>query len=107
MSINGKLLYSGESYQLFQRYRLGLRHPVLCTFFAIRRQPATMKAATFTEKSYLLAVIGELAKLGVVVGSDELETLFEHFARAVFARGYVAHQVFFSPAPREAAEFFV
>jgi hypothetical protein len=107
MSLNGKLIYDGEAYALFQRYRLGIRHPMLCTFVAILKQPATMKAATFREKAYLVAVVGELTKLGVVVGSDELETLFEYFAQAVFARGGVAHQVFFSPTPRETAEFFV
>jgi hypothetical protein len=106
MSLNGKLIYDGESYALFQRYRLGIRHPMCCTFVAILKQPSEARAATFREKAYLIAVVGELAKLGVVVGSDELETVFDYFAQAVFARGYVAHQVFFSPTPREAAEFF-
>jgi hypothetical protein len=107
MSLSGKLIYDGESYALFQRYRLGIRHPMLCTFIAILKQPGEARAATFREKAYLIAVVGELTKLGVAIGSDELETLFEYFAQAVFARGYVAHQVFFSPTPRETAECFV
>ena len=95
MSLSGELIYDGKSYAVFQRYRFGLRHPMLCTFVAILKEPAAMVPATFSAKAYLVAVVGELTKLGARPGADEFEVLFERFAQAVFARGYVTWQAFF------------
>lgn len=105
MGINGKLIYDGESYALFQRYRLGIRHPMLCTFVAVLKETGSMKAATFREKVYLISVVGELAKLGVPLGAEQFEELFERFTEAVFAgEEHVVHRLFFEDCqPRERA----
>jgi len=106
VSFNGKLIYDGEAYLLYIRFRLFTRQPLFCPMFVALRETGATRQATYAEKSFLLAVMGEMAKLGVRPETDEFEDLFERFCQAVFARGLVAHQVFFGQTPREAAEFF-
>lgn len=79
---------------------------MLCTFVAILKQPAAMKAAKFGEKAFLLSVLSEMTNLDGPPGTDELERLFERFIQAVFARCYVTHQVCVGvPAVEAALEF--
>jgi len=103
MALKGKLIYDGDGYALFQRFRLALRAPLLCPFIVVLKTTEAARLATFREKAFFIAAVGELAKLGHRPGSDEFESLCEYFCEAVFSRGNLLHRIFFGQTPQEAA----
>ncbi|TBR39275.1 MULTISPECIES: hypothetical protein [Dyella] len=94
--ITGRRVFEDENYLVLWSKFLGLDIPLLGSVFVQLKETGAVTRATFREKNYVLALIGEITRLGPTDMGEQLESVFEEFAGAVFARGFLRWRLFFS-----------
>jgi hypothetical protein len=93
--ISGKRLFDDGDTVLIKTVPFGIHHWLLGNFYVGFHGIGLVAKSTWEEKTFLLAVLGELAKRGVRLPDERLDGLFEQFALAIANRESVRWRLFF------------
>lgn len=108
VTMAGQAVYEDADYILFKKHGLfGIRHPMLTSFYIHSKARSMAVKATGKEKMFLLATLGEMAKLGYSPNDTKQSSIFPEFCNAVLSRGGAHWHVFFDTTPQQLAADYV
>lgn len=108
VTMPGQAVYEDTDYILFKKHGLfGIRHPMLTSFYIHSKARGMAVKATGKEKVFLLATLGEMAKLGYSPNDIKQSSIFPEFCNAVLSRGGAHWHVFFGTTPQQLAADYV
>ncbi len=97
ISISGQRVFEDADYLLLKaKWFLGISHPFLAPFYVYLKSRNTFVKATSAEKRFLLAIVGEMARLGLSPQRIKATPVFRDFCAAVQIRGGALWQLFFN-----------
>lgn len=101
--VRGKRLYEDDDYLLIKTVPFGIHHWLLGGFYVGLKDRDAIVKATWGEKAFLLAVMGEFAKRGIRPPDERFDELFLRFSEAVTIRGGMRWRMFFNQRAELAA----
>jgi hypothetical protein len=104
----GKKIYEDSDYILVNEPGpLGITWPILTSFHVHIKSRNLSVKATGKEKQFLLAVVGEMTRLGLTPQQIKISSLFREFSESVPTRGGARWQLFFNHTPaKELAQIY-
>ena len=97
LTLSGQRVFEDADYILLRtKGLLGLTHPFISPFVIYLKFRSAFVKVTGREKRFLLAVLGEMAALGLTPKQIKSTSVFPEFCTAVSARGGAHWQLFFN-----------
>lgn len=109
VSVPVQRIYEDSDYLLFKKNGIfGIRHPFFSSFHIQLKSREMVVAVTGREKRFLLAVVGEMARLGHSPQKIKDSSVFRDFSEAVGTGGQARWQLFFAHSTaKELANHYV
>lgn len=108
VTMAGRSVFEDENYILLKQHGFfRIRHPLLTSFYVYSKPRHLAVKATGKEKRFLLVLLGEMVKSGVIATSIKETGVFEDFCAAVLTRGGARWSLFFGSSPQVQAQYYV